>query len=337
MRKHNLDRILSVPAAANGGHLSDYQRRDFEVIDYHMRKLGTTGLSFRGPAPGSLASGDYFACIGAAQTYGCFCEHPFPDILAEKLGIPALNLGYGGAGPEFFARHKELDKYLNGGRFVIVQVMSGRSQSNSVFETQGLEYMVRRSDGVCLGADEAYQDLLYGPAIFRRRPFGRVTRALARVFRAGKVRRVVAETRLAWIDSYRTLLARIRVPTVLLWFSRRQPDYVEGLRNVNALFGEFPQLVNTDMVAEVRKLCGQYVECVTRRGSPQPLFSRFTGEPVSVDPARDRPDFAGQLWTHNAYYPSPEMHEDAAAALLPACERILSRDPSATGGPVAKP
>lgn len=324
MRRHHLDRVLSVPAAVNEDHLSDYQRRDFEVIDYGMRKLGTTGLSFRGPMPGSLASGDYFACIGAAQTYGCFCEHPFPDILAGKLGIPALNLGYGGAGPEFFARHGELDNYLNGGRFVIVQVMSGRSQSNSVFETRGLEYMVRRSDGVSLGADEAYGDLLFGPAILRRRPFGRVTRALAPIFRAGRVRRVVAETRLAWIESYRVLLARIRVPTVLLWFSRRQPDYVERLRNVGSLFGEFPQLVNGETVADVRGLCGQYVECVTHRGSPQPLFSRFTGEPVSVDPACDRPDFAGQVWTHNAYYPSPEMHEDAAAALLPVCERVLS-------------
>jgi hypothetical protein len=332
MHKHKLDRVLSVPSPANEDHLSDYQRRDFEVIDYHMHKLGTTGLSFRGPAPGNLASGNYFTCIGAAQTYGCFCEHPFPAILAERLAIPALNLGYGGAGPEFFARHKELDKHVNGGRFAIVQVMSGRSQSNSMFETQGLEYMVRRSDGAALGADEAYENLLYGPGILRRRPFGRVTRRVMPVFRAAQVRRIVAETRQAWIESYRTLLARIRVPAVLLWFSRRPPDYVEGLQSVSALFGEFPQLVNKDMLAEVRKLCGHYVECVTHRGSPQPLFSRFTGEPVSVDPARDRPDFTGGVWTHNAYYPSPEMHEDAAAALLPVCESISSRIPSPAGG-----
>lgn len=332
MRRHKLDRAPSNPTPANADHLSDYQRRDFEVIDYHMHKLGETGLSFRGPAPGDLASGNYFTCIGAAQTYGCFCEHPFPAILSGKLGIPALNLGYGGAGPEFFARHRELEMYLNGGRFVVVQVMSGRSQSNSMFETQGLEFMVRRSDGASFGADEAYQGLLFGRDVFRRRPFGRVTRLVAPLFRAAKVRRIVAETRLAWIESYRTLLAGIRVPTVLLWFSRRQPDYIEGFRSLPALFGEFPQLVNKDMVAEVRKLCGHYVECVTRRGDPQPLFSRFTGEPVSVDPARDRPDFTGGVWTHNVYYPSPEMHEDAAAALLPVCESILSGIPS-----VAKP
>ena len=35
-----------------------------------------------------------------------------------------------------------------------------------------------------------------------------------------------------------------------------------------------------------------FVECVSDRGSPQPLFSRFTGPPVTVDPADDRPDLA---------------------------------------------
>ena len=79
------------------------------------------------------------------------------------------------------------------------------------------------------------------------------------------------------------------------------------------------------MVAQVRSLCDSYVECVTDRGSPQPLKSRFTGEPVTVDPALDRPDFGGSLWTHNHYYPSPEMQEDAAEALFTASQKLLSK------------
>ena len=47
--------------------------------------------------------------------------------------------------------------------------------------------------------------------------------------------------------------------------------------------------------------------------------------PVTVDPALDRPDFGGSLWTHNHYYPSPEMQEDAAEALFTASQKLLSK------------
>lgn len=304
-------------------HLSGYQARDREVVDYQMYELDGTGLQFRGPAPSLSGSGDYFTCIGAAQTFGCFCEHPFSELLSRRLRLPALNLGYGGAGPEFFARKDALVRYVNQGRFAIIQVMSGRSQSNSLFDSGGLEYLVRRSDGTRLAAAAAYDRLLGGPhgLGLRRMPLlGRV----ARVFTVPRVRRLVAETRDNWIQSYRVLLDQIHVPTVLFWFSKRHPSYVEEYGDVAALFGEFPQLVNGEMVAAVRAMCDEYVECISERGSPQPLRSRFTGAPVAVDPAADRPDFrTPNLWTHNSYYPSPEMHQDAADALTPACERLL--------------
>lgn len=304
-------------------HLSGYQARDYEVVDYQMYELGATGLQFRGPAPSFLASGMYFTCIGAAQTFGCFCERPFSDLLSDRLGIPALNFGYGGAGPEFFARHESLARYANGGQFVIVQVMSGRSQSNSVFDTGGLEYLVRRSDGARMAAAAAYERLLGGPPGWGLRRLPLMPR-LVRLVTVPKVRRIVEETRTAWVDSYRKLLAQTKVPKVLLWFSKRQPAYVEDYRSVGTLFGEFPQLVNADMTAEVRGLCDDYVECVTHRGSPQPLRSRFTGEPVAVDPSLDRPDLRERSpWSHNSYYPSHEMHQDAAEALSTACERLL--------------
>jgi len=315
------------PAPGPRTHLSGYQARDIEVVDYRMHELGGTGLHFRGPPlPADvLASGRYFTCIGAAQTLGCFCEQPYPDLIARATGLPALNLGYGGAGPEFFSRQTSLDRYINGGRFVIVQVMSGRSQSNSLFEANGLELLTRRSDGRQMGANEAYRSLLAGNPPLQSTPFARVARVVARRLARPRVRQLVAETRSAWVDSYTALFSRITVPRILLWFSKRAPDYQERHGSLNQLFGEFPQLVNRTMVEAVRSRCDGYVECVTSRGSPQPLLSRFTGLPVTVDPARDRPDLqAGPAWTHNVYYPSPEMHEDAAAALQPALRPLLS-------------
>lgn len=315
-------------------HLSGYQLRDYDVVDYSMHELPGTNLWFRGPCPD--LRGDYFTCLGAAQTFGCFCEHPFPQLLAKELGMPALNLGYGGAGPEFFERQAALDRYINRGRFVVLQVMSGRSQSNSLFECRGLEYTRRRKDGIAMSADAAYHDLLFGvPSLAEgrwtelarrgmRRFFPRMV--LPRMIAAPRTRRIVAETRGAWIQSHRRLLARIRVPVILFWFSKRAPKYPEDLRDVYKLFGEFPQLVNAEMVHQARELCGNYVECVSERGSPQELISRWTGLPVNVNPANDRPDLAGAaVWSHNSYYPSPEMHEDAVQALAPVCRGLLQK------------
>ena len=59
---------------------SNYQARDEEVIDYSMTELPGTQHLIRGPLP-DLSKGNYITCLGAAQTFGCFCETPYPDQL----------------------------------------------------------------------------------------------------------------------------------------------------------------------------------------------------------------------------------------------------------------
>lgn len=300
-------------------HLSGYQARDHEIVDYRMYELGETGLAFRGPAPGRLTPGGYFAAIGAAQTFGCFCPAPFPNLLARELGLPGLNLGYGGAGPEFFLRQDSLLPWLNNARFVIVQIMSGRSQSNGYYQCDGLEYVTLNATGERMGAAEAWDRLIRGRAL----PGGRYGRRVARLLALPRVRGHVAAARAAWGASMLALLARIEVPVVLLWFSRRSPEYREGYGSSRRLFGEFPHLINETMLAPLRRHASAYVECVSDRGSPQPLISRFTGQPVTVNTANDRPDLASKPWAVNHYYPSPEMHADAAAALRARCRRLM--------------
>lgn len=305
-------------------HLSGYQARDYEIVDYEMYRLGDTGLSFRGPAPATLDPGSYFACIGAAQTLGCFCQRPFPDLLADELGLPALNLGYGGAGPEFFATQEALLPYLNNARFVVLQVMSARSQSNSYYQCDGLEYVTLRESGQKMGAAAAFTKLLAGsPRIAGLPGWPRGWRKLAALAARPEARRIVDEIRTAWVESSLQLLEKITVPVVLLWISKRPPAYTESYATAHRLFGEFPHLVTPEMLAPIRERSAAYVECITSRGSPQPLFSRFTGEPVSVNPSNDRPDLAVKPWTENGYYPSPEMHEDAAAQLEAFCRDLL--------------
>lgn len=297
-------------------HLSGYQARDHNIVDYQMSLLEETGLWFRGPLPD--LSAPYFSCLGAAQTFGCFCQTPFPTQLQARLSLPALNLGYGGAGPEFYLRHPQLIDIVNQGEFAIVQIMSGRSVSNARFESGGLEYLTRRADGRKLGAEAAYKSILDVDYRWQQFPQGlqRYARKGFRLWGATQLKPLVADTRQRWIENYQTLLARITVPKILFWFSQRSPNYVERYNDIQSVFGAFPQLVNRDMVEAVRLGCHEYVECVSQRGLPQPLFDRHTGEPTTVTPANDRADLGSEHWTHNHYYPSPEMHDDATVALL---------------------
>ncbi len=302
-------------------HLTGYQERDHEIVDYRMYELTGTGLSFRGPPPVSLEKGDYFACVGAAQTFGCFCDTPYPDLLAAQIGLPALNLGYGGAGPEFFLTQETLLPYLNRARFVVLQVMSARSQSNSYYDCGGLEYVTLCATGEKMGAAAAWTRMLRGPLPVG----GGIGRQLSGLAARPRTKALVAEVRRAWTDSLAALIDRIEVPVVLLWMSKRTPQYQERYTSSSKLYGAFPHLVTPGMLAEAQKKVGDYVESISSRGSPQPLISRFTGLPTTVKTSNDRPDLARSPWKVNRYYPSPEMHEDAADALLAQCGALAGR------------
>ena len=280
-----------------------YQNRDIEIVDYQMYPLKDTDLFFRGPEPKSLEANQYFVCIGAAQTYGCFCEKPYPKLLEEKLNLPVLNLGVGGAGPLYFLKTKSLLPYINKAKFAVVQVMSGRSENNSLFESGGREYLTRLSDGIQIGSIDAYQELL-------RQNDERF------------VKKIVAETRQNWVNNYIKLLQAIKVPKILFWFSIRSPEnYRENYQNVYKLFGSFPQLVNSMMIKQVKKYSDDYVECISTRGRSQLMISRFTGKPAPIDLIREDLRRLCGIQRHNKYYPSPEMHVDAARALEKMCKK----------------
>src|SRR5262245_46671040 len=148
---------------------AEYQQYDWRIVDYESYCLDEAildpsrdcPLRIRGPRLRHLERGAYFVCLGAAQTFGRFCTKPYPSILSDRLGIPVLNISHGGAGPSFFCGNNErLLSYLNGALFVVLQVMSGRSESNSLFESMGVGSYRRRTDGRFIGCDEAFSELI---------------------------------------------------------------------------------------------------------------------------------------------------------------------------------
>jgi hypothetical protein len=282
---------------AKGGGYADL---DLHIVDYEAFQLPPL-YSVRGPKP-PLDPGSFFVCVGAAQTFGRFCQRPFPTILSEELSLPVLNFGAAGAGPLLFLRRPRLIEYINRARFAIVQVMSARSEDNSVFESLDFGLLRRRSGGDKVLTWPAWQELLDTES-------------------EDFVRQLVAETRSNFVRYHRDLFAKIEIPTILFWFADRTPHYEQRYGNVFELFGSFPQLVDAPTMEELKPLADEYVECVTGRGLPQPLFDRITGEPTMMQDVSE--ELGGRKDTHNRYYPSPEMHEDAAAALMVTARSML--------------
>jgi len=289
----------------------DYSFRDREVVDYQSYELACTpGIRFRGPPvpEDALAAGEFFTCIGAAQTMGIYVQRPYPELLAEQLGLPALNLGLGGAGPGFFLLHDELLKLVNKGRFLILQVMTARSEANSRLEPVGFIETVRdRRTGA---VDTSLRTWL----------------RLLEEDRAA-VPALVAENLQSWRERYRELLSRIEVPVLLFYFSPKPQDEPVNYAatTIHELMGRFPQFVDKASVNAVRELCDDYCECYSDRNTNHLLLSRTTGEPVVIDHGDLHETMRGHLERRNAYYPSPEMHEDAANVLVDAVRRLEVR------------
>ena len=282
-----------------------YELRDHEIVDYEYWELPGSGIQFRGPAVDLDDPTPYFVCAGAAQTFGCFVSEPYPSILGARLGLRAVNLGLGSATPSIFLGERLLE-VINGGSFLVLQVMAARHATNSRLESMGTDLVRDRHRGDVLPAHLAWQRILDEER--------------------SELDRYIAESQQSWIRHYDELLARVTVPVVLFYFSVKEKgtDPPRDAADAVALLEPFPQLVEGASIDAVAARCDEYVECTSTRNHGHHLVSRFTGEPVEVDNTVLDPRMTVR-WKRNWYYPSPEMHEDAADALLPSAKRLANR------------
>ena len=280
-----------------------YQVDDIRVLDYEIWRFGK--LHLRGPKPD--LRGPYFSVIGSAHSFGRFTKSPCSKLLADACGVACLNLGVSGAGPSFFLSRPDIVKVVNRGAFAILQVMSGRSVENSFFkpaENQGLLTSKFEKWTSPRFAEEAYLELLSTlPAI--------------------QLDRLRIENRTALAAETIELLKLISVPKILLYWSTRAPDYRESLGSLDGYWGGFPHFVNSEVLDHVRPLADHFVKVVGRAGLPQSLYDRDTGEAVLMWPAERFPKVKHRC--ANVYYPSPEMHRQAAETLEPLCQELCRR------------
>ncbi|HYP63614.1 MAG TPA: DUF6473 family protein [Acidocella sp.] len=298
----------------------DYQTPDIEIADYQEFTVHRCDIKFRGPGfdPFAGAQGSYFTCVGAAQTYGRFCETPFPALLADRIGLKALNLAVGGAGPGFYLQYPSLIDAANCGKFVILQAMAARHDTNSRFEANGhVEFLKDRIKGDIVDSGTAWRRIV--DEDFENAPG------------------YIAETRRSWLEETRRLIDALRVPAIFFWYSSREPDYEidwDAMRELrargeyvdllNGLWGDVPQLVDGPTAQEAAALCQSQARCLSRRGMGAVLINRQTGKPIDPAHYKDRGlEYQPLAMGRNHYYPSAEMHEDAADALEPVVRRVI--------------
>lgn len=301
----------------------EYQIRDVDILDYQEFTVPGCDVKFRGPGfdPFAVEEGSFFTCLGAAQTYGCFFEKPFPDLLAEKTGLKALNLAVGGTGPGFYLQYPALIEAMNRGRFVILQCMAARHETNSRFEADGyVEFVKDRVKGDSVDSGTAWRRII--DEEFDNAP------------------RYVAESRASWLETTRRLVDAIKVPVIFFWYSRRAPDYEidwDAIREqkerrdrgeytghfIDGLSGDFPHYVDGPSARAAAAMCDAQAECLSNRGMGAVLLNRNTGKPINPADYQDRgPEYQALYTGRNDYYPSAEMHEDAAEALLPVVKAV---------------
>lgn len=272
-----------------------FQDIDYPHFDYELNVVDCLAEhELRGPVPDLTKP--YFVCLGASHVFGRFCKDPFPRLLSGALGIPVLNLGLCGRGPQAFL-NDEMLAIINRAEFAIIQLVSARVGSNAAFtnSNSGRGVGLRLRDSKPMTFEEFLgEELEQSPH--------------------SVVRELVEQTRQSWVSLYRSLLASISVPKILHWFSTGLPYRSDDYSNQWRLLGNFPQLVNWSMIERIRSGADLYIETVCHSGLPQELWD--SNERVSGTTLR-----GGKLL--NSYYPSPEMHVRAASDLFSACRALV--------------
>lgn len=288
----------------------DYTARDFDVVDYDYYVLDAfPRMRFRGPYfdPRDAEPGSFFTTMGSAHTLGALSPVAYGGLLARELGLDHWNVGVGGISTSFYNRHARIVELANKGKFAVLQMTAARMESNERFtSTPCAQFVLDHRHGDLVGSDIAWH---------------RISQEEPESFD-----RYVAQSRATWVEQHRQLLASLTVPTVLLWLSARPMNQIgEETGQVGSLsHTAFPHFINGEDVAQISDLAAGVVECVTERGIGKPYVSRWTNRPVRINyrnlgiygPARDL------FEEHNSYYATPEMHEDAAQALVPAVRKL---------------
>jgi|694.fasta_scaffold03838_25 hypothetical protein len=236
-------------------HNIGYQLEDKDIIDYQVWTLDKINWAIRGPKPIDINK-KYFVSIGAAGTFGRYCQRPYTQQLSETIGINGFNLGVSGAGPSYFNQYKHIFDFINKAEFCIIEIFSGRSIYNDLLELGKNQGQVRykNSDSIFQMAETIYKEILKDKNLAEN---------------------IKIQNRINYLNEMKILFNNIKTNKILLYLSTRTPEYEELYTDIKSYWGGFPHFINRDMIKSMNNLCSNYVECVCADGLPYKIKDKI--------------------------------------------------------------
>jgi hypothetical protein len=282
--------------------VSKYFDEDVRAFVYDRSRPEGSRVDLRNPPAAYKTHEPYIACVGSAATFGRLVARPFPTLLQERLGMPVINLGVGGARPGIFVDEEALARLIRGAACVVVEAMSARGYATDFFvpnhDYTNMGRLPTTEPGGEAPATSEFVDIVYRRPLLDHDAAGL---AAARMI-----------CRAAYIRDMKRVAALTAGRAVLFYFSSRPPVFTPNPQadTFEAWAGRFPHHVDTRVLDLLAPLFGAAVAVASAAGSPEPIHDRDTGAPLPLFPGMPRPH-------ENFYYPSAAMHALAADALEP--------------------
>ena len=312
-RTKALNRYPILVADVNGSEPIRKYSKDAEIVDYDYQVLEGCSFSLRGPLE-VVPEKKTVTCLGSAATFGRFVRRPFTHILADSNPWNVVNLGFGGARFETYLSEPAALDVCKKSDLVVLELMSARSYNSHIFEAKDhlggfgclakkyTKKIEKRDPSSTLLSDNVYinEALKWAAENLEWADLQRARAEILRSYQSDAIR----------------LIQAIDRPVVLLWFSQRSPDKKPRPGTSASWSRGFPHFVDRKTIEFLEQYAVGVVEVVSKAGIPSELTSIRDGKPVSKLRQSRVP-------TLNRYYPSPEMHIEAARKLAERIEEIL--------------
>lgn len=266
------------------------------ALDYFPCNYGTSRLTFRGPR--RSLDRPYVAFLGGSETYGKYVPDPFPDLVEDRVGFTAINLGCVNAGPDVYLAEPEVLRIARGAEAVVLQVMGAANLSNRFYSVHP-----RRNDRFIAASPELRA--LYREVDFTEFNFTRHMLTTLEAVSKERFERVAEELRQVWTQRMTELLSALPGRTVLLWMADQAPQPKGARPGLTQDVVLVDQAMMSDLVPKARA----YVEAVT---SSEAKRSSLEGMA-----------FAALEALAAAALPGPSVHRDVADRLALALEGVL--------------
>ncbi|MDJ1017412.1 MAG: DUF6473 family protein [Paracoccaceae bacterium] len=283
-----------------------YQIESAHIAEYDLWTLPGIDFPLRGPPVSLDGSAPAISFLGAAQVFGAFVNHPFPNLVGEMLSARVLNFGNGGAGPKLYLERPKLLELVNDSAACVIQVMSARSAMQNKY----MSSLNGRASVRLTYPDGRSEECLGHHALTK----------IAEEVSKQEFSELVAETLENYLAQYRELCETIAVPKVLLYVGRN-PPMIDGATEdwtPEQLVGAHPHLITEGVFSQLQSYCDATVVVTGHEGCDKRLLDRVTGTYTSIKRSE-----TFTVRTHNAYI-SPHMHVRAALELYPVLEPLLS-------------